>query len=243
MTEFDLPVGPVESDRRWGIREAVFGVLIANLAGLVVGVVIIAATGNVEEAADGELSLALIALLQIPLWFGYLGAPLYAATQLGTSLAHDFWCRFQWRDVPIGLGVGVVTQLLLVPLLYFPILRVIGERDLSEVARELTDRATDPVGVVLLFVIVVVAAPVIEELFFRGLLQRAVDHRWGQRWAVAASAVVFGAVHLQPLQFPALVLFGLVAALLTERYRRLGPAIFAHVGFNAVATIGLLLSA
>ena len=59
---------------------------------------------------------------------------------------------------------------------------------------------------------------------------------------MAVSSVIFGAVHLQPLQFPALVAVGVVFALLTLRSGRLGPAIFAHVAFNAVA-VGSLLAA
>ena len=47
---------------------------------------------------------------------------------------------------------------------------------------------------------------------------------------------MFAAVHLQLLQFPALVLIGLVLGWLTLRTGRLGPAIWAHVAFNATAT-------
>ncbi len=61
-------------------------------------------------------------------------------------------------------------------------------------------------------------------------------------WAVIVSSLVFGAVHLQPLQFPALVAVGVVFALLALRTGRLGPSIFAHIGFNAVA-VGSLLAA
>ncbi|MEY2447361.1 MAG: protease family protein, partial [Acidimicrobiaceae bacterium] len=51
----------------------------------------------------------------------------------------------------------------------------------------------------------------------------------------------FGAAHFEPLQFPALFAFGLVAAGLATRTGRLGPGMWAHVAFNAVAVAGLLL--
>ena len=54
------------------------------------------------------------------------------------------------------------------------------------------------------------------------------------------SSVAFGAAHIEPLQFPALFLFGLVAALLTTRTGRLGPSICAHIAFNAFTVIALL---
>ncbi|MET0665064.1 MAG: CPBP family intramembrane glutamic endopeptidase, partial [Acidimicrobiales bacterium] len=61
------------------------------------------------------------------------------------------------------------------------------------------------------------------------------------RWALWISSLVFAAVHLQLLQFPALALIGLVLGWLTLRTGRLGPATWAHIAFNAVAT-GILLA-
>ena len=55
------------------------------------------------------------------------------------------------------------------------------------------------------------------------------------------SSAVFAAVHFQALQFAGLFVFGLVAALLTVRSGRLGPAIWAHIGFN-LTTVTVLRS-
>ena len=141
---------------------------------------------------------------------------------------------------PIGLAIGIATQVDVIPLLYIPIFWLTGDQDVSAPARGLTDRATDPVGVALLVAIVVVGAPIIEELFFRGLLLRSVEKRFGTGWALAATSLLFGAIHLQLLQFPALATAGLVFGILTVRSGRLGPAIWAHVGFNGIAVITLL---
>ena len=92
-------------------------------------------------------------------------------------------------------------------------------------------------------ILVAIAAPIIEELFFRGLLLRAIEKRSGPTWALWVSSLIFGAVHLQLLQLPALTLIGLVLGWLTLRYGRLGPAIWAHIAFNSVATITLLVDA
>jgi len=219
---------------------------VANVVGVVIGAVIIAVTGNTDEIVDGDLSIGMVAILQLPLWIGYLGAPLWAGRARGNGVVADFGLRMRGRDVPIGLGAGIATQIVVIPLLYvalFALFDAIGldtDRDISEAARELVDKATDPVGVVLLVLVTVVGAPIVEELFFRGLLLRAIQKRFGARWALWGSSVVFAAVHLQLLQFPALVVIGLVLGWLTLRYDRLGPAIWAHVAFNAVATIALL---
>ena len=231
---------PEERPVRWGLGDAWLGLLLGNAAALVAGVAILAATGYTDTPSD-ELPLAIIALLQIPLWAGYLTMPLLAASRKGNGLVADFGLRARPIDVPVGLVLGVLTQLIVVPLVYLPIFKIIGERDVSADARALTDRADSTVGVILLVLIVVIGAPIVEELFFRGLLLRSAERRWGRTWAVIVSSLVFGAVHLQPLQFPALVAVGVILALLAQRTGRLGPSIFAHIAFNAVA-VGTLLA-
>jgi CAAX protease family protein len=233
-------------DVRWGLGDAAAGLGIANVAAVLIGAVILGLAGYAGDDPD-TFPLALIAVLQVPLWAGYLGVPLYAANRKGNGVTRDFGLSMHARDVPVGIGAGLGTQFVAIPALYyavlFPLLDLVGwdvDRDLSADARELTNKATDVAGVVLLVVIVVVLAPIIEELFFRGLLMRALDRRWGPRWALWIQALVFGAVHLQLLQLPALVLFGLVAGWLAQRRKRLGASIWAHVAFNAGATTLLL---
>jgi hypothetical protein len=225
----------------WGLGDVLGGLAVAQIAPVLIGAAVLVALGYTEPGDIDELPLTVIAVLQIPLWLGYLGAPLWATTRKGHGLAADFGWRFEKRDVWFGLVVGVATQLVAVPLLYVPIFLIFGEQDVSEVARELTDRATDPLGVALLVLVVVVGAPIIEELFFRGLFHRAIVKRGGPPWlAVAVTAVVFGGIHFQLVQLPALVLFGVVAGWLTVRSGRLGPAVWAHVGFNAITVVALL---
>ena len=55
--------------------------------------------------------------------------------------------------------------------------------------------------------------------------------------AVLVSAVAFGLAHLEVLQLLGLTAFGVVLGVLAERWRRLGPGIFAHATFNAVTVI------
>jgi uncharacterized protein len=56
------------------------------------------------------------------------------------------------------------------------------------------------------------------------------------------SSVVFGLAHFEPLQLPALILFGVVLGVLAQRTGRLGPGIVAHATFNAVTVLSLTLS-
>ena len=183
----------------------------------------------------GNLPIEWRVVSQVGLWLGLVGVPVWAVARKGTSLREDLGLWMTARDVPLGLALGAALQLVAVPLLYLPILWFTGDQDVGAEARELVDTATGVPGVVLLFLIVGLGAPVAEELFYRGLAQRSFARRIGPRWAIVAAALLFGLMHLQELQFPALVLVGVVCGWLAERSGRLGPAIWTHVGFNLVA--------
>lgn len=209
------------------------------VASLVAGGVALGVAG-VEEFED--LAIWVLLLVQVPLWLGLAGVPWWASRQKGSdSLAEDFGLRMRPVDVPVGLVIGVATQLAFA-VVAPPIYRFVGvdEDEVGATAEALVDRADDPFAVICLFFLVVIGAAVVEELCYRGLWQRAIAKRWGPTTGIVLSAVVFGAVHLQWYDFPLLTVFGLVLALLTARSGRLGPAIWAHLGFNLTALVTLL---
>jgi membrane protease YdiL (CAAX protease family) len=205
-------------------------------------VVVLAASGYADTPDD--LPLGWFAVAQLGLWVGLLGIPVWAATRRGNGVVADLGLSFQARDVPVGLGIGVACQFILLPLIYAPIfwLTDIDSDELSQAAEDLTDRAVGTVSVVLLVLIVGLGAPIVEEIFYRGMVQRALGRWAGPIVAVGGSSLWFAASHFQPLQFLGLLAFGLVLGLLAHRTERLGPAIFAHIGFNLTTVIVLLAS-
>ena len=204
---------------------------------------ILAVTHRSVDQVD-ELPLSLVALAQLGLWVGLLGVPVVATRLKGNGVVADLHLRARVADVWRGGGVGVLLQLVALPLLYWPLLELLnkGTSDLEGPAREMTDRADGALGVVLLVLIVGIGAPIVEEIFYRGLFQRALLKRGlPPAAAIAVNATVFGLSHGQLLQLPALMLFGVAAGILAHRAGRLGPAIAAHVAFNMVTVTSLLV--
>lgn len=226
---------------RFGVGHAVAAWLAAFVISNVVAAVVLSA-GGYETTGDNQPPLWLTALLNLPLWAGLIGGLVVISRKFGTGrIRRDYGLKVRPADAAIGLPLGVATQLIFAPLLLLLInlfVEIDRER-FEEPARRLTDRA-EGVGIVVLIVLVVVGAPIVEELFFRGLVLRAIAARYSDTIALVGSSVMFGIIHFAWLQLPALVLFGLLAGYLAQRFGRLGPSIFAHAGFNGAAVLVLL---
>jgi uncharacterized protein len=93
-------------------------------------------------------------------------------------------------------------------------------------------------GVVLL----VVVAPLTEELLFRGLILTAFLPRYGMNRAVVYSAILFAVMHLNPYQASVGIAMGMLLGWLFVRTRSLWPCIIAHGLFNAHAPVARWLS-
>lgn len=234
-----VPVGEqADGSVRWGLGDCVVGWLLAQVGATLAAAVVVAVT----DADYDDLSIGAVALAQTGLWVGMFGVPLVATRLKGNGLVRDLGLQFKPGDL-VYLFLGVACQYALV-LVYLPLfwLTDVDADDLSAPARDLTDRAQGGVGVALLILVVGVGAPIFEEIFYRGLVQRSFIRRLGTWPGVVVTALVFGAVHFQLLQFASLALFGLVLGVLALRSGRLGPSIAAHMGFNIVAAVGLILS-
>jgi len=200
----------------------------------------------VRDLATGARDLAppvpfvVKALFQLPFWGLLVGVPWLVTRAKGRSFKHDFGLAVEPQDAPIGIMVGIVCQLILVPLLYLPFSSLIDTSKVDDVAVELAAQTRGTVGVIALVLMVAVGAPIVEEVAFRGGIMRALNERAGPIFGLGVSSLLFGLSHGQLLQLPALVLIGAVAGALALRVDRIGPAIWAHVGFNATAAVALL---
>lgn len=203
--------------------------------------VLAALTAGTADDRDTTISVGALVAASAFAWVFSAGVPVFATTVKGNGPGPDLGLRFRWADVA-AFPLGVLLQAVAVPLLYWPILRLVDRTpdDVAEEARKLTDGASGA-AVIVLALVVCVGAPIAEELFHRGLVLRSLEKRWSLPIAVAVSTVVFGVVHLQGLQLPALLLFGVVAGVLAARTGRLGPSILCHAGFNAWTLFALLV--
>jgi membrane protease YdiL (CAAX protease family) len=88
---------------------------------------------------------------------------------------------------------------------------------------------------ILLFVAVAIIAPLLEELLFRGLLQKSLSHKIPIWAAITISAFVFGAIHMDFYAMPPLVMMGAIFGVIYHRTGSLRVTILLHVINNAAA--------
>ncbi|MFQ5964362.1 MAG: lysostaphin resistance A-like protein [Candidatus Scalinduaceae bacterium] len=96
---------------------------------------------------------------------------------------------------------------------------------------------------VLIFMILfgILAAPIIEEMLFRGFLQSAVKTTYGKLSAIFVSGFLFALVHLNAHVFLQIFILGLLLAYLFEKTGSLIAPITVHIFHNS-ATIAFLIS-
>jgi membrane protease YdiL (CAAX protease family) len=157
-------------------------------------------------------------------------------------LAHDFGWRFQVGDLLRGLLVFVVA-VVAGNLATAALRQSDTAHRTSDAFRYGFSRLPAP-AIVELAIAAVLAAPLLEELAFRGILLRTFTTRLGVWPAVVLQAVLFGAYHFNPdlgvANVPytiSLAVTGLVFGFAAMRWKRLGAGVVAHVIANVIFVV------
>lgn len=147
--------------------------------------------------------------------------------------------RLRWSDgkpalgVSIGFGVGAGLSLVLL----FFISAATGHLD-PDPRIVLLMSEGDAAHIVATVLITCIAAPLVEEVLFRGMLLESQLFR-GRGAAVWLSALAFAVWHFTPSALRYYALLGSLLGLLYVK-RGLACSIAAHVGFNGVLTVAAL---
>jgi len=150
--------------------------------------------------------------------------------------------RMSYRQLfhPSSASVGATLGLLAVPILLMtPFILVLDSATMwlltqwlpmsTAESNWLENGLTDGIGS---WVLACAIAPMIEEMFFRGILLRGMLKRYPPADAIVYSAFVFGFAHLNVYQFVIAFLMGLFAAALYRRTQSLWPGILLHASLN-----------
>jgi membrane protease YdiL (CAAX protease family) len=223
---------------RWGLGDFAWAWPAVIVCQVVVGTIVIGTRGGGPHYQADAVDIAVVTAASAVFTAAILLA-LARAKGRGSLLA-DFGFRIRFADAPWIL-VGVLIQGIAIGAVEL-ITLVAGSEPRQDVARALEHSQT--AAKVLGAIAVVVAAPIAEELLFRGLLLRGLLRRYGAPVAVLVSGAVFAAVHLVDpnavtLLAP-LALVGVISGMRAVRTGELSQSILIHAGFNLFTAVVLL---
>ncbi|KRO62646.1 MAG: hypothetical protein ABR76_05240 [Acidimicrobiia bacterium BACL6 MAG-121220-bin61] len=195
-----------------------------------------------DSAATDNPTIWVLALSALGLWLPFIFMLRWVARRAGTDLRTYFGLRFVKIDW-LGIPLGIFCQVVLMNVINWPLNKwwpsTFNSQRIETRARDMVD-AAHGAWFVVLFLVVVVGAPFVEELVYRGFIQGGLQARLGSTWALIITAGWFTVVHLEPIEFPGLFAFAVVLGLCYRRTQRLGLSMVTHLAFNAT---GLLLVA
>lgn len=150
----------------------------------------------------------------------------------------DFKSHFK-----LGFWWGLIAKIapiLLAILLMVPLIFIMGE-SLPDISVQPNHEAGNLTPFSLPWLItafgLVILAPIVEELFIRGVLYGFLRSKWGVRAGILVSSLIFALLHgFSLILFPTFIA-GVVFAILYERTGSLAPCIIAHSTFNLVAVV------
>lgn len=89
---------------------------------------------------------------------------------------------------------------------------------------------------IVLFAQICIIAPVLEEIVFRGIIMQSL-RRFGDKFALFMSALIFGLIHLNFIQSPSAFLMGLIIGYFVLRTNSLRVGIAMHCANNLMSLI------
>jgi membrane protease YdiL (CAAX protease family) len=81
---------------------------------------------------------------------------------------------------------------------------------------------------------IVIIAPIVEELIFRGVIMNGFIRNYSKTGAIIYSALLFALFHLNPWQFPATFLLGIVLGFVRIRTKSVLACILGHAIHNGI---------
>jgi membrane protease YdiL (CAAX protease family) len=181
----------------------------------------------------------------VAFWSGLLLACVLAVRRHGSGSLRDLGL-VGLRRADLGSGlVGSIVARVAGAAAAAALILVLPDESYGD-STSLLDQGRPSVAAALVVgLIVVVGAPFVEELFFRGLVQTVLIRRIGAASALVVQAVAFGAVHYQigmavanvAITVSVISIAGYTLGILRWHSGRLGPGMVAHAAFNLVAVV------
>lgn len=212
----------------WADMLAVVGIyLFATVATSIITAIIAAVSGGTEGLVD-RMSSGPMAVVSYALSMGLtiIGVLIYKKLRRGEGKAF----RLSMRGFNPMLILWGFVLILITGIVIEPVLNLFPESFL-----DLLNQMGAKGGWSVLMLVVL--APVMEEMLFRGILLEAVRSKYSSGRAIVVSALMFGVIHFIPQQVVNAFVIGLILGFIYVRTDSLWPVIVIHALNNAMAYV------
>ena len=226
----------------WGIKEALFAVLVSIAGPIVASIGIGYALSSISSISDGYPLIELYVLLmsfmaQIimlsSVWFLAFHKKKLSLNKLGIKKpdAHLFL-----RFVP-----AAVLLTLLVPVLYSIAISLLNMTYLQPASLP-ESIVSNRVSVLIFATMAVFVAPFVEEVFFRGFIYPAIANKYGVIVSAVLTSILFGLAHIVAANAIIAFFIGLILVYVYHQTTNLLAPILVHSAFNQISVIIIMVS-
>ncbi len=218
----------------WSPWIAVGGAIAALVLGLMLALPVIWAVGGGDDV--DSLGWGAKAALQLCTAIGFLAVPFLFAKELPAGIdwrraaGRLGFHRFRPGNAAKWIGIGFLAYIAFA--IAFAL--IFGTPEQDDIAGELGPAWSQ-------ILLIVILAPVAEEVCFRGMLFGGFRTRFNLPVAAIGAGLVFGALHYSTgiSAVPQLMVLGAIFAVVYEKTESIWPAIIFHMINNAYALIAL----
>lgn len=139
--------------------------------------------------------------------------------------------KFEWKT--LGLGCGLLIGGYAIIMVHNALLYFFGVGTQGEAIMKLLAELDSPVW---FFLVAVVFAPLVEEMFFRGFLFQGLRQRYGWISGMLISSAIFAVGHLDLATLIPAFILGNVLAYVYHRSNSVWPGILLHFLINAFSS-------
>ncbi|WP_448336488.1 CPBP family intramembrane glutamic endopeptidase [Chloroflexus aurantiacus] len=221
----------------WGWRDLFITLLVIGVGGSLA----ILALRFVADIADWDTSR------------GFISLPVYLAGTLlyliiGGAILAVIGPRAGWRD--LGLQWPNWIYLALVPPVFIfgmgmmfltnlGVVLLFGEFQNPQIESLSGGQPFGPGELLALLILVAGIVPLVEELFFRGVLHHLLRRRFSAAVTIVLGAAIFAVVHFIPVLVPGLFVAGLCLGYLREQSGSIWPSVLFHMLQNTLALLAM----
>lgn len=223
----------------WGWRDLLITLLVIGVGGSLVVLALrtLAAVGNWDTSR------------------GFISPPVYLAGTLlyliiGGAVLAVIGPRAGWRD--LGLQWPRWIYFALVPPVFLfgmgmmvlanaGVTLLFGEFQNPQIKSISGGQAFGTGELIALWLLIAGIVPLVEELFFRGVLHHLLRRHLNSTLSIIAGAAIFAVVHFIPMLIPGLFVAGLCLGYLREQSGSIWPGVLFHMLQNTLALLAMAL--